>query len=107
MNSKWLIFKFQIRSSSKELSVGHYAVFHVKTNFPFNYFDWLVVSKDIIWNSGREYGDNIHPEVKTFSLVVSSELAPGFHVVVHSPIGAIGAEKELVSGTVLLMWHDS
>jgi len=35
------------------------------------------MSKDIIWNTGREFGENIHPELKTFSVVVSSEMTPG------------------------------
>jgi hypothetical protein len=30
-----------------------------------------------IW-SRREFGENIHPELKTFSVVVSSEMTPGF-----------------------------
>ena len=31
-------------------------------------------------SSGRVVGTNLHPEVVTFSMVVSSDMAPGFHV---------------------------
>ena len=45
------------------------------------------MSKDIILHSGREYGENIHAEIKTFSLVTSPEMAPGFHILVYTKIG--------------------
>ena len=76
----------QVYCSTKEVRIGNYVVFHVKTNFPFSSFDWIIVSKDIIWNSGREIGNNVHPEVKTFSVVVSPEMSPGFHVMVYSRV---------------------
>ncbi len=74
----------QVRSSNRKIAVGQYAVFHVKSNFPLPYFDWIIISKNIILNSGREYGSDIHPIVNTFSVVVSSEMAPGFHMVVYT-----------------------
>ena len=55
------------------------------------------MSKDIIWNTGREFGENIHPELKTFSVVVSSEMTPGFHIIVYAAVGT-GNTKELVAG---------
>jgi len=73
-----------VRSSSKAINVGEYAVFHVKSNFPLKHFDWIIMSKNIILNSGREYGSEIHPIVNTFSIVVSSEMAPGFHIIVYA-----------------------
>ena len=76
----------QVHSSTKDVQIGNYVVFHVKTNFPFASFDWMIVSKDIIWNNGRELGNNVHPEVKTFSVVVSPEMSPGFHVIVYTKI---------------------
>ena len=74
----------QVRSSTKNIAVGEYVVFHVKSNFPLPYFDWLIVSKNLILNSGREYGSDIHAVTNTFSVVVSSEMAPGFHIIVHT-----------------------
>ena len=73
-----------VRSSSKNIAVGEYAVFHVKSNFPMPYFDWIIISKNLIINSGREYGSDIHAIVNTFSVVVSSEMAPGFHIIVYT-----------------------
>ena len=53
----------QVHTSTKEVRIGEHVVLHVKTNFPFASFDWLIFSKDIILNNGREIGNNIHPEV--------------------------------------------
>ena len=57
------------------------------------------MSKDIIWNTGREFGENIHPELKTFSVVVSSEMTPGFHIIVYAVVGT-GSTKEIVAGSM-------
>ena len=46
----------------------------------------MIVSKDIIWNNGRELGNNVHPEIKTFSVVVSPEMSPGFHIIVYTKV---------------------
>ena len=78
--------------------MGRYVVFHVNSNFPFEHLDWLVMSKDIIMVSGRELGGNIHPEVKTFSVVVNSDMAPGFHMIVHSST----LDKEIVSDSLYI-----
>ena len=59
----------QVRCSNdpKSIRMGEYAVFHAKTNFPFRTIEWMVVaSHDVIVNSGRVIGANLHPEVVTF-----------------------------------------
>ena len=43
-----------VRSSTKDIAVGRYVVFHAKTNFPFEHFDWMILSKNIIIHSGRQ-----------------------------------------------------
>ena len=73
-----------VRSSNREISVGKYVVFHVKSNFALPYFDWIILSKNLILKSGREYASEIHPVVTTFSVVVSSEMAPGFHIIIET-----------------------
>lgn len=73
-----------VRSSNKKISVGEYVVFHVKSNFALTYFDWMIVSKNLILKSGREYASDIHAVVTTFSVVVSSEMAPGFHIIIYT-----------------------
>ena len=73
-----------IHSSNKNINIGEYVVFHTKSNFPLDYFDWIIVSKNLILNSGRELGSDIFSHTITFSLVVSSEMAPGFHIIVYT-----------------------
>ena len=45
-----------VHSSNKDINIGQYVVFHVKTNFPLDHFDWIIISKNLILNSGREQG---------------------------------------------------
>ena len=73
-----------VSSSNKKINVGEYVVFHAKSNFALKYFDWMIVSKNLILKSGREYASEIHPVVTTFSAVVSSEMAPGFHIIIYT-----------------------
>ena len=73
-----------VRSSNRKISVGEYVVFHVKSNFALKYFDWVIVSKNLILKSGREYASEVHAVVTTFSVVVSSEMAPGFHIIIET-----------------------
>ena len=72
-----------IRTNNRYIQVGEYVVFNVKTNFPLDYYDWMIISKNLILNSGREYGGETEKLTSTFSVVVSSEMAPGFHIVVY------------------------
>ena len=73
-----------VHSSNKDINIGQYVVFHVKTNFPVDHFDWIIISKNLILNSGREQGSDIFSHTITFSVVVSSEMAPGFHILVYT-----------------------
>ena len=56
----------------------------LQSNFALSYFDWMIVSKNLILKTGREYASEIHPVVTTFSAVVSSEMAPGFHIIIYT-----------------------
>ena len=58
--------------------------FFLQSNFALRYFDWMIVSKNLILKTGREYASEIHPVVTTFSAVVSSEMAPGFHIIIYT-----------------------
>ena len=73
-----------IRTNNRYIQVGEYVVFNVKTNFPLQHFDWIIISKNLIINSGREYGGDLIKMTNTFSVVVSSEMAPGFHIMVYA-----------------------
>ena len=48
-----------VHSSTRNVNIGEYVVFHTKSNFPLEYFDWIIVSKNLILNSGRELGSDI------------------------------------------------
>ena len=73
-----------VHSSTKEVNIGQYVVFHVKASFPLEHFDWIIMAKNLILNSGREYAPDIFSNMITFSLVVSSDMAPGFHIIVYT-----------------------
>ncbi|MFO0000166.1 MAG: hypothetical protein ACK559_03475, partial [bacterium] len=42
-----------VRAGSLNISVGNYITFHVKCNYELPFFDWIIISKNIILNSGR------------------------------------------------------
>ena len=44
----------------------------------------MVLSKNLVLTTGREYASDIHAVVTTFSVVVSSEMAPGFHIIIYT-----------------------
>ena len=73
-----------VQSSTKNINIGEYVVFTVKSNFPMEYFDWIIVAKNLIINSGRERASDIFSQTAVFSLVVNSDMAPGFHMIVYT-----------------------
>ena len=73
-----------VQSSTKNINIGEYVVFSVKSNFPLEYFDWIIVAKNLIINSGRERASDIFSQTAVFSLVVNSDMAPGFHMIVYT-----------------------
>ena len=45
----------------------------------------MIVSKNLILTTGREKASSdIHAVVSTFGVVVSSEMAPGFHIIIYT-----------------------
>jgi len=73
-----------VHVGSQNVKIGHFVVFHVRSNFMLSYFDWVIVSKNIIVNFGHETVSDLGVRVTTFSLVVSSEMAPGFQIIVYT-----------------------
>ena len=55
-----------IRTNNRKIQVGEYVVFNVKTNFPLDHYDWMIISKNLIINSGREYGGETEKLTSTF-----------------------------------------
>ena len=49
-----------VHSSTKDIHIGKYIVFHVKANFPMEHFDWMIVAKNLILNSGSLTKLKIH-----------------------------------------------
>ncbi|XP_035214873.1 CD109 antigen-like isoform X2 [Stegodyphus dumicola] len=88
----------QISTSTKKAQAGEYAVFHVRTNFYLKSFDYLVVAKGIIVQSGTEKVLGMIHSITTFSVPVSPEMAPVFHVVVYH----ITADGEVLTDSVIL-----
>ncbi|XP_068210039.1 CD109 antigen-like [Palaemon carinicauda] len=73
-----------VETSSKEVSVGEFVVFHVRSNFNMESFNYLIMAKEMILYAGQEVLDKIsRNSVKTVSVPVSSEMAPAFKIVVY------------------------
>ncbi|XP_055943633.1 CD109 antigen-like [Argiope bruennichi] len=73
----------QVSTSTKKAQAGEYAVFHVWTNFHLKFFNYLVIAKGIIVQSGTEKVSGMIHSITTFSVPVSPEMAPVFHMVVY------------------------
>nr|XP_045598849.1 CD109 antigen-like [Procambarus clarkii] len=71
----------QVTSSTDEASVGEFAVFHIRSNFPIEQFVYTIISKGVMVYSSREvtHGDN----VVTTSITVASSMAPRFTILVY------------------------
>nr|BAR45622.1 macroglobulin complement-related 1 [Ammothea sp. RS-2014] len=70
----------QVDTSSKKPRVGEYIVFHVRTNYFAQSFNYLLISKGIILHSGTE---EMNSNVKTFAIALSAEMAPTSTLVVY------------------------
>ncbi|XP_065199641.1 ovostatin-like [Planococcus citri] len=69
-------------TSSDDLKVNEYALFHVKTNFPMDNLYSIVSSKNIIL---QVYEHEISSgSLVTFSVPLSGDMAPLFHLIVYS-----------------------
>ncbi|CAL4102803.1 unnamed protein product [Meganyctiphanes norvegica] len=84
-----------IETSNKEVSVGEFGVFHVRSNFRMDSFHYLVMSKEMILYAGMEVVKD-GASVKTLSLPISTEMAPAFKVVVYH----VTQEREIITDVV-------
>lgn len=82
----------QISTSTARPSVNSYIIFHVRSNYHVKLFNYVVISKGIILVTGRE---EMTAMIKTFSFVVSSEMAPTATIVVYDivPGGQVIADS--------------
>ncbi|XP_015919307.1 CD109 antigen [Parasteatoda tepidariorum] len=88
----------QISTSTKQAKAGEYAVLHVWSNFYLKSFHYLVVAKGIIVQTGTEKVMGMLHSITTFSVPVSPEMAPVFHVVVYH----ITADGEVLTDSVII-----
>ncbi|XP_050698378.1 CD109 antigen-like isoform X1 [Eriocheir sinensis] len=73
-----------VESSSTGVSVDEFVVFHVRSNFNMESFNYVVMAKEMILFAGKEVLPTFNrASVKTLSIPVSSEMAPAFKIFVY------------------------
>ncbi|GBO19732.1 hypothetical protein AVEN_125481-1, partial [Araneus ventricosus] len=87
-----------VSTSTKRAEAGEYAVFHVWTNFHLKSFNYMVIAKEIIVQSGTEKVLGMIHSITTFSVPVSPEMAPVFHMVVYH----LANDGEVFTDSVIL-----
>ncbi|XP_014295183.1 CD109 antigen [Microplitis demolitor] len=70
----------KLSTSTKHPKVGDYLVLHVQTNYYIETFNYIIMSKGTILLTGQ---DVMEPNIKTFSIPLSSEMAPVATAVVY------------------------
>ncbi|XP_020798964.1 CD109 antigen [Drosophila serrata] len=63
----------KVTTSTEKPVVGEYIIFHIRTNFYLEEFNYLIMSKGVILVNDRE---TITEGIKTIAVVLSSEMAP-------------------------------
>lgn len=74
----------QVSTSTKNPRVGEYIIFHVRSNYHVDMFNYVIVSKGMILLSGRE---EMSSSIKTFALSLSPEMAPSATMVIYDITG--------------------
>ncbi|XP_005178924.2 CD109 antigen [Musca domestica] len=69
----------KVTTSTEAPIVGEYIIFHVRTNFFLEDFNYLIMSKGVILMNDRE---TIREGIKTIAVVLSAEMAPVATIVV-------------------------
>ncbi|XP_071443388.1 CD109 antigen [Hetaerina americana] len=72
--------QIKVYTSTKHAKVGEYAILHVQSNYYLESFDYLIISKGAVLQSGRE---GMQATVRTFALTLGPEMAPSTTVVVY------------------------
>ncbi|KDR15355.1 CD109 antigen [Zootermopsis nevadensis] len=79
-----------VRSSSTNAEVGEFAVFHVKTNFILQSFQYVVLTKGLLLFADKQTVES-PGSTTTFALPIDQNMAPGFtllvyHVTLHAEL---------------------
>jgi hypothetical protein len=69
-----------ISTSTKQPKVGEYIIFHVRANYYFELFSYVIISKGIILVTGRE---EMTSSIKTFAVSLSPEMAPSSTILIY------------------------
>ncbi|CAG7731091.1 unnamed protein product [Allacma fusca] len=85
-------------TTSSRVVVGEYVTLHVAATYHLKEFHYVVMGKGLILQSGTEHLADKWSLPKSFSVVVSSEMSPGFRVLVYH----ITANDEIVSDSVFI-----
>ncbi|OQV18017.1 hypothetical protein BV898_07958 [Hypsibius exemplaris] len=83
----------QLTSTTRNAKVGEYLIVHVRASYFMQTLTWIVSSKGLVILSGRE---EVSSRSYTFSVAVTSEMAPKAHLVVFDVLpngGDVIADK--------------
>lgn len=82
----------KVSTSTKEPKVGEYIIFHIRTNFFMETFNYLIMSKGVILVNDQE---TITENIRTVAVTLSAEMAPVATIVVWkiTPQGQVVADS--------------
>ncbi|XP_055916292.1 CD109 antigen [Eupeodes corollae] len=82
----------KVTTSTEDPTVGEYIIFHIRTNYYSNTFNYLIMSKGVILVSDQE---PIDERVRTIAVTLSAEMAPVATIVVWtiSQLGQVVADS--------------
>ncbi|CAD6233371.1 GSCOCT00007160001.2-RA-CDS [Cotesia congregata] len=85
----------KLSTSTQHPKVGEYLVLHVQTNYYIETFNYIIMSKGTILLTGQ---DIMEPNIRTFSIPLSSEMAPIVTAVVYH----VGRHGQVVADSLTI-----
>ena len=89
-------FHAHLSTSTKPRAIiGHNAIFHLRTNFPFSTYSYVIVSKGLVIHGEQLMTNQQATRLLTFAVPVAVEMAPSFKLVatILSPNGQLVADS--------------
>ncbi|PNF42789.1 hypothetical protein B7P43_G13621 [Cryptotermes secundus] len=87
-----------VRTNSADVEVGEFAVFHVKTNFILQRFQYMVLAKGLLLFADEHIVESPVPTTTTFTIPIDTNMAPGFTLLVYH----VTLHAELVADSVFV-----
>ena len=83
-----------VYTSTEEGRIGESAIFHLKSNFAFDRFHYVIISKGAMVHSSQEMLTHA-TKMTTFAVPISNEMVPTFKVVamLTNPLGDLIADS--------------